>query len=398
MKLIGRYLKTVVCNPTSQLRPIIWFRVLEMFLVFLVAIFLGCGVGGLSAGAARKCDPPAHSMVAIFQNVTDGPFEIGHRLSYKCRPGYSLSSKNPYIECLEAGWTPVSSCRPKRCSTLPDLQFGDISYPDKGPVFGSRVNFSCHAGYVLVGSAFSECLIAADGGEGQRVEWTHPVPHCVNTYCAPPGNIEGGHFFPFKEAYEHREAVIYTCHANVVPLTLVGKKSLVCLEGEWSSAPPECRAITCPLPRILHGFLAIRPRTRYIPGDHIRMMCLDGFQFLDGSSEAESDCTVSGSWEPPIPVCKPLNAPWDDEGATTESASQWPPPFSPSSLGYPDHPHTSTTLFPNRVTTIPTSAAATSYPPVRTPINSILVASLTALAVSALLALGIFFAAGCAWK
>lgn len=362
---------------------------------FLVTVFLGCCTGGLSLTVATKCDKPTHSMGAIFQNITDGPFEIGYRLYYRCRPGYSLSSRDPFIECLGNGnWTSVSGCRPKRCTTLPDLQFGDVSYPDKGPVFGSRVNFSCHAGYVLVGSSFSECLIAQNG-EGQKVDWTYPMPHCVNTYCAPPGNIEGGYFFPFKESYGHREAVTYTCQANIVPLTLVGKKSLVCLDGEWSSTPPECRAITCPSPRIPHGFVAIRPRTRYIPGDHIRVMCLDGFQFQDGSGEAESDCTVSGSWEPPIPTCGPLNAPKDEGEVTTEPASERPPSSSSLFPGDPDYHHTSTSPFPN-IITVTTSTVAPSSPPAHTPLNSILVASLTALAVSALLAIGIFCAVGCA--
>lgn len=376
-------------------RPVTRFKVLDMFLVCLVVILFGCGVDGLSRSAG-KCDPPTHSMVAIFQNVTDAPFDIGHRLNYRCRPGYSLATKEPYIECLAAGtWTAVSGCRPRRCSSLSDLSFGDVSYPDDGPVFGSRVNFSCHAGYVLSGSPFSECQIAPDG-DGQKVEWTHPMPVCVNIYCSPPANIEGGYFFPFKEAYEHREAVIYTCHANVVPLTLVGKKTLICLNGEWSSTPPECRAVTCPSPRISHGFVAIRPRTRYIPGDHIRMMCLDGFQFPDGSGEAESDCMVSGSWEPPIPACRPLNVPGEGGGTTTELASHRPPPSSPSLPGEPDHTGTSTTPLPGRVTT-PISTASPSYPPSRHPLNSISLVSLTALAVSALLALCIFCAAGCTW-
>ncbi|XP_019285664.2 C4b-binding protein alpha chain isoform X1 [Panthera pardus] len=281
-----------------------------LFQMTLVAALFATVLGG--------CGPPPNLFFASPINVLNQTsFNSGTILKYTCRPGYT---RDPYksqdVTCRYKSWNYDEFCVKKRCKHPGELQNGQVIVKTD-ILFGSRIEFVCSTGYVLVGSATSHCEIQDRG-----VDWSDPLPQCIIAKCDPPPAISNGkHNGGDEDLYTYGSSVTYSCDPN---FSLLGKASISCTvknkkTGVWSPSPPTCKKVTCPKPEIQNGKIILGFGPHYTYRDSMVFDCNRGF-ILKGSSLIH--CEEDNNWDPPPPTCE-LN----------------------SCLGLPDIPHASWEMY-----------------------------------------------------
>nr|XP_060499179.1 C4b-binding protein alpha chain [Panthera onca] len=281
-----------------------------LFQMTLVAALFATVLGG--------CGPPPNLFFASPINVLNQTsFNSGTILKYTCRPGYT---RDPYksqdVTCRYKSWNYDEFCVKKRCKHPGELQNGQVIVKTD-ILFGSRIEFVCSTGYVLVGSATSHCEIQDRG-----VDWSDPLPQCIIAKCDPPPAISNGkHNGGDEDFYTYGSSVTYSCDPN---FSLLGKASISCTvknkkTGVWSPSPPTCKKVTCPKPEIQNGKIILGFGPHYTYRDSMVFDCNRGF-ILKGSSLIH--CEEDNNWDPPPPTCE-LN----------------------SCLGLPDIPHASWEMY-----------------------------------------------------
>ncbi|NXX45197.1 CR2 protein, partial [Tricholaema leucomelas] len=234
-------------------------------------------------------------------------FAPNSRVEYKCRPGYSRKKwiSNVFV-CEQNGrWKgSVEMCQPKICTNPGEPANGRLISAGQFH-FGSAVNFTCNAGYRLVGNPQIHCVVI-----GESVGWDRDIPFCQAIPCLPPPKIANGeHNGVNKESFEYGTSVTYRCH-NVrrgsAPFSLIGDASIVCttidnVNGVWSKPPPECKVVTCKHPSILNGRLLGGFRSSYGYQDTVFIEC--NFRYAMNGSRT-STCKEDGFWDPPLPLCQ----------------------------------------------------------------------------------------------
>ncbi|ROL50792.1 Membrane cofactor protein [Anabarilius grahami] len=106
-------------------------------------------------------------------------------------------------------------------------------------------------------NAFVECPKGHESAEGSNViictngKWSDPELKCKMITCDEPNPIEHGKFSKPRNIIQLDDVVEYSCDDNY---TLVGNKSITCGQyWEYSSPPPQCKAIKCRVPKISLG-------------------------------------------------------------------------------------------------------------------------------------------------
>lgn len=280
-----------------------------LFQIMLVASLLATVLG--------KCGPPpmlsfAHSTKEL--NQTE--FQTDTVLKYTCRPGYTRISSQQSLTCKADGqWQYNVFCIKKRCRNPGDLAHGVVEVQTDFSL-GSKIEFSCSEGYVLVGPATSVCEIQDKG-----IDWRAPFPVCEIVKCKSPPDISNGkHSSGEEELYTYGSSVTYSCDPNY---SLLGNASISCLVenktvGVWSPSPPTCKHIICRQPTIAYAKIVSGFRPIYTFKDSIVFSCQTGF-ILKGSNVIR--CEADNNWNPSPPICEPhscvglpdiSNASWDD--------------------------------------------------------------------------------------
>ncbi|CAH3175599.1 unnamed protein product [Porites lobata] len=155
---------------------------------------------------------------------------------------------------------------------------------------GSTVNFTCNAGYTLVGSQTIEC---------RSGRWSSNSPHC-KTNCKDPGIPKHGE--RKGNSFDHGKTLSFSCN---VGYTLVGDKIIECREGIWGAQLPLCKK-TCSDPGAPQNSRRIGSDFRH--GKTIKFLCLHGFTLRGVSNITCND----GRWSSENPVCSDF---CKDEGA-----------------------------------------------------------------------------------
>ncbi|NXA69880.1 CR2 protein, partial [Mohoua ochrocephala] len=263
----------------------------------------------LIATVHSRCAAPPRSPSAEPKEHFEGTrsFPHGYRMEFVCRPGFmrNIHVRN-VLQCgLNGVWHGESDiCIPKSCAYPGEPANGRLVLPAT-LTFGSTVNFSCNAGYRLIGPSEIQCVV-----RNEILTWNKDIPTCQAIPCAPPPEIENGqHNGMDKEHFVYGESVTYSCHSprrGQRPFSLVGEASIFCttrdnLNGVWSSPAPECKVVTCKQPRVEHGKLLSGYRSEYTFGDIVVFDC-DFRYSLSGSGA--STCRGSDLWEPPLPLCQ----------------------------------------------------------------------------------------------
>ncbi|NXH09945.1 CR2 protein, partial [Bucco capensis] len=272
----------------------------------VLGLFLTSALVGL---VQSGCGPPPRLPSAELQQEYQGVTSFSYRQAvyYVCRPGYSRSSNSRgSLLCGRNGeWHGNRDiCTPKLCSYPGEPDNGRLILTEQFSI-GSAANFTCNAGYRLVGNPQIHCVI-----RNGLVTWDRDLPICEAIPCLPPPEIANGeHSGTDKEHFEYGASVTYTCHRvrrGERPFSLVGDASIFCtttdnVNGVWSGPAPECKVVTCEHPSITNGKLLSGHRLSYSYRDTVIFDC--AFRYTLNGTDT-STCNENGLWEPPLPFCQ----------------------------------------------------------------------------------------------
>ena len=157
---------------------------------------------------------------------------MGSRIEYVCDEGHLLVGP-ARRNCLATGFysefPPV--CRYLECGMPADIVNGQLQFVNGTRQFKSIIRYECDTGYVLVGR--NELLCDVD----QR--WNGPPPRCEPVYCEEPGQIRHGGFSLSTNSTRFGTVVSYFC--SRARYSLVGPAKITCLkDGSYNTEPPQC--------------------------------------------------------------------------------------------------------------------------------------------------------------
>ncbi|XP_053178932.1 P-selectin [Scomber japonicus] len=248
---------------------------------------------------ARKCPtlnfPPHGSFVCADPH---GEFSFGSHCTTACEEGFVLNGTAD-TECTSVGtWsTNIPRCLARRCPNLNSPTHGSLACSDPHGVFsfGSQCNSTCEEGFFLNGTAVTECTPVGI--------WSTEIPHCPARPCpllvkAPQhGTVNCSHPYSLFSYGSHCD---FECNEGFL---LRGISATTCNKsGEWSQDVPTCQPKRCPtLNSTPHGSLACSgPHGAFNFGSHCMSTCEEGF-VLNGT--ADTECTSVGTWSTNIPRC-----------------------------------------------------------------------------------------------
>nr|XP_046248042.1 P-selectin isoform X2 [Scatophagus argus] len=249
----------------------------------------------------KRCIPinPPHGSLSC--SDPNGSFSFGSRCTVTCDEGFLLNG-TASTECNSLGiWnTDVPHCLAKRCPTLNSPIHGSLvcSDPHEQFSFGSRCNTTCEEGFVLNGTADTECTSLG--------KWRADIPHCLAKRCPPLNSPSHGSSVcsaPHGE-FSFGSRCTSTCEEGFF---LNGTADTDCTsQGAWSTEIPRCLAHRCPLlakaPQ--HGRMnCSHPHSPYSYDSHCEFECTEGF-WLKGTSSMT--CNKSGHWSQYLPTCQPV--------------------------------------------------------------------------------------------
>ncbi|XP_073332412.1 P-selectin [Pagrus major] len=248
---------------------------------------------------AKRCNPinPPHGSVSCHDpNV---PFSFGSRCTVACDEGFILLNGTASTECNSLGmWSAdIAHCLAKRCPTLnsPSHGFLICSDPNEEFSFGSRCTSTCQEGFVLNGTAATECTSLGT--------WSTDIPRCLAQPChllanAPQhGRMNCSHpHSPFS----------YSSHCDFEcsdGFWLRGASSMTCNNsGHWSQDLPTCQLKKCspilfPDTGNMTCVDALEP---FSFGSRCNFTCQEGYN-LTGDNTLT--CLASKQWSKPTPTC-----------------------------------------------------------------------------------------------
>uniref|UniRef100_A0A8D2L745 Sushi domain-containing protein n=1 Tax=Varanus komodoensis TaxID=61221 RepID=A0A8D2L745_VARKO len=253
-----------------------------------------------------------------------GEFRYRSSCTFHCTEGFLLLGGEE-AQCTASGeWTaPVPVCQAISCPKLSAPENGELNclHPYGDFAYSSRCNFSCHAGFLRVGTEQLQCL-----AEGR---WTEKPPFCKAKRCPSLQNPTNGRMactHPLGEfAYQS------TCEAVCEPgFISAGAAVARCLAtGDWSTPSSACSgealsffgssaapvkvqkgSLMCPVTAVIcpalhkpdHGrFSCLHPHGNFAYGSSCNFSCSGGFQ-LAGPERLE--CTARGDWTKKQPRCE----------------------------------------------------------------------------------------------
>uniref|UniRef100_A0A8C5QR88 E-selectin n=1 Tax=Leptobrachium leishanense TaxID=445787 RepID=A0A8C5QR88_9ANUR len=232
-----------------------------------------------------------------------GHFMYNSSCDFSCDEGFELNG-NPEIKCMSnSKWDGLEPhCEVTRCPT--------ISFPKNGSVTCSNLNgdftydsscrFTCHDGFVLMGSEHIWCT--ANG------EWTDHIPVCQAIRCELPVEPIHGVMTCSSSGNNLSENTVcqFGCNEG---FSLDGSPSVICIApGQWNEESPKCQPVVCPAlsfdeqgsMECIDEFGAFHYNSR------CTFICNEGF-FLNGSESIS--CSSSGSWSSDVPTCQAVFCP-----------------------------------------------------------------------------------------
>ncbi|XP_023133431.2 P-selectin [Amphiprion ocellaris] len=247
---------------------------------------------------AKRCNPiksPPHGSLSC--SDPNGSFSFGSRCTEACDEGFLLNGTSSF-ECTSLGvWSAdMPSCLAKRCPPLNSTAHGSFicSDPHGNFSFGSRCTTTCEEGFILNGTAETECTSSGT--------WSTDVPHCLAKTCHILQSPPHGSLICSKPhgEFSFGSQCTTTCEEGFI---LNGTADTECTSlGTWSTEIPHCLAKRCPtLKSPPHGSLnCSKPHGEFSFGSQCTTTCEEGF-LLNGT--ADTECTSAGTWNEDIPQC-----------------------------------------------------------------------------------------------
>ncbi|XP_027272380.1 complement component receptor 1-like protein isoform X3 [Cricetulus griseus] len=262
----------------------------------------------LPSSTLGQCQAPSWFSFASRINQTDeSVFPIGASLMYQCRPGHFTRQFS--IICQQnSEWTSAENiCIRKQCETPQDPNNG-VVHVLTDTQFGSVINYTCNAGYRLIGSSSAACIIS-----DKNVAWDNEPPICEIIPCEPPQAIANGDLVDPTEDFHYGMVATYRCKTDERGkklFNLVGEPSIHCTSndgqvGVWSGPPPQCIDVKkCTPPHVENAFMVSESRSLFSLGDIVEFGCQPGFM-MAGNNRVQ--CNKLNKWEPKLPSCFKVN-------------------------------------------------------------------------------------------
>ncbi|XP_068563186.1 P-selectin [Cebidichthys violaceus] len=251
---------------------------------------------------AKRCptlSSPSHGSLVCAD--PHGEFSFGSRCTSACEEGFILNGTAD-TQCTSLGvWsTDIPRCLAKRCPTLSSPSHGSLvcSDPHEEFSFGSRCTSACMEGFLMNGTADTECTYLG--------VWSTDIPQCLAKRCPNLSSPSHGSLFcsdPHEE-FSFGSQCTSTCEEGFV---LKGTADTECTSlGMWSREIPHCLAQPCPLLATAphHGKMnCSHPHSPFSYGSHCDFECTEGF-WRRGTPTMT--CNNSGYWNQDLPTCQPV--------------------------------------------------------------------------------------------
>ncbi|TNM88053.1 hypothetical protein fugu_006274 [Takifugu bimaculatus] len=254
---------------------------------------------GLPICRVKKCNPIELSRGFLSCSDPNGPFTFGSVCTATCEKGFLLNG-TVSTECSSLGlWSAdIPQCLAKQCPPLSSPAHGSLvcSAPHGEFSFGARCESTCDEGFLLNGTADTECT--------SQGTWSTETTHCLAQRCpllvkAPPnGTLLCNHPHAHSSYGSRCE---FECNEG---FWLRGVSATACnSSGIWSHDLPTCQPIQCEAIRILSSSLSMNcshPVQNFSFGSQCFFSCKEGFS-LNGTQTVT--CTSTGFWTDTPPTC-----------------------------------------------------------------------------------------------
>nr|XP_042895666.1 sushi, von Willebrand factor type A, EGF and pentraxin domain-containing protein 1 isoform X2 [Parasteatoda tepidariorum] len=240
------------------------------------------------------CPEPPHvpngQPITPKQNLT-----VGTEVEYTCQKGYELEYQYPRTICNAQGkWTGLQPiCRIIKCPKPPPLAFGYID--GQNYTYKNVIHFTCNQGWKLIGEKTLKCEAAG--------KWSFPYPTCEGILCPDPVHIENG--FISSTNFSNGAKITYKCNKGYV---LIGTTEHKCQnDNTWSASPPTCKPVICDVPgNITNGKYE---GSIFEYGKTVTYTCKKGYE-LHGAQTLT--CKENQKWSSDPPVCEQISCPLPD--------------------------------------------------------------------------------------
>ncbi|CAH1263510.1 CSMD3 [Branchiostoma lanceolatum] len=249
-----------------------------------------CQADGQWSGSQPTCNAnqpqQCSALSAPNHGSISGGNNVGDTVTFSCDTGFTLTGSVTRTCQSTLDWSGTRpTCTKVQCPTVNDPLNGQVS---GGNRYGNTLQFSCNAGYQLIGGSTITCQ--ADG------TWNGPEPTCDKIHCPPPQAPLNGHVTGNIQQYG--DMISYTCDVGYL---LNGPSVSTCLStGVWSDQAPQCTALDCSMPsHPAHGSVA--GTTVY--GGVITYTCDSGYTLSGVSTQI---CQTNQQWSGTPPTCQKL--------------------------------------------------------------------------------------------
>ncbi|XP_032082029.1 P-selectin isoform X2 [Thamnophis elegans] len=261
-----------------------------------------------ASGAWSASEPTCRVMQChLLQNPKNGEMACSHPFAefayqstcqFACEPGFLLNGTNTTSCLATRRWSsPLPACHATKCPFLQRPANGHLKclHPHSHFAYGSSCNFSCNAGFQLVGQATLDCTALGN--------WTQEMPFCKAVQCPPLKNPENGKencSNPYGH-FAYYSSCTFSCDSG---FELAGSEKLNCTnQGNWTGETPICEAIKCPPLKETENMKknCSHPWGPFSYRSACRFYCTEG-STLNGTSRMH--CQPDGRWSAEMPVCQ----------------------------------------------------------------------------------------------
>lgn len=174
---------------------------------------------------------PTTENVSEIEPDHDGPYNVGDRVTVKCKPGYKLSNFTSVVVKTSDGklvWDPETlKCAPVSCGIPPILEHGNVD--SLLFTFPNSIRYACNRGY-----EFSIPQSNVKFHCGASGEWTPRIPNmrCRPVQCPKLDDPLNGKIINITEKRNIGSVVTFECDPDY---TMIGDPERVCQhDSQWS--------------------------------------------------------------------------------------------------------------------------------------------------------------------
>lgn len=239
----------------------------------------------------------------------DTKFSYGNVCSFSCAPGYRLVGSSTVTCTSVAEWSEeMPRCEAITCQKPEGAHLiTQCNQPVNELRPESTCSFSCAAGFELQGAPTVQC--------SEKGEWNTYIPTCKALQCPPHAAPVGGQIrcvgpmlsSSASAGDPHAQGTVCTFSCDE-GYELQGAPSMECaLSGQWTSTPPTCTVVTCPLLEapVNGGINCSDAELKY--NSECSFTCNEGHS-LHGHEVVS--CNRHGNWTQETPICQASPAFW----------------------------------------------------------------------------------------